>query len=676
MKKLSVILLGTLLCICFALLPTEAQAATVGYLTYAIENGEVIITDCDEDASGKIVIPDTIEGYPVTKILGYTFSQCDSITSITVPAGVKKIGTLQCVAPVWVDENNPYLTSDSRGAVYSKDMKTLFGVPASLTGVYTIPDGVESIESRAFATCENLTQIVLPESVTKIDDGAFAWCTKLESVNIPTSVQSLGGKSGYMFKECSSLKSITIPYGVTEIPDSTFQGCTALEIAELPDTVTTIGYEAFDGCISLKTVNISHATTIGGLAFSGCRSLDNITLAEGLTIIEHDAFWGCSSLTSIQIPSTVTEIADSAFQDCTSLEELYIPAGVLNFEGLATVQKAFRVAEDNPNYTSDSYGVLYNKEKTRLISAPRELSGHYTIANGVTEVAYQAFEGCKNLTGVDIPNSVTTIGSHAFLECQNLTNVETPDSVTTIGSYAFSRSGLTEVPAFKNVTVLNATFQGCTGLVSIKIPEGVQEILAYTFSDCTSLTTVLLPSTLQKIGMRAFEDCPVLTKVISHVSKDNIEIENFVQSNDCLLNAEWTLHTCTWDEGIIIREATCQQEGIKELTCTECGKKTEKKIKVSHELVEEWTVNEDGHWKLCKNCGSKQNIHDHIPGPEATENKTQNCTVCGYELAPKRAPEPKPKKQIPSYWIWIITGVVVLAGDAAVTVIMWKKKQK
>lgn len=681
MKKLSVILLETLLCICFALLPTEAQAATEGYLTYTVKDGQVTIMECDKNASGKIVIPGTIEGYPVTAIRGYAFSDCNSVSSITVPAGVEKIGTLQCVASIWVDENNPYLTSDSKGAVYSKDMKTLFGVPASLTGVYTVPDGVQTIESRAFAMCANLTQIVLPESVTLIKDGAFAWCKKLESVNIPAGVQSLGGTGGYVFMECTSLKSITIPYGVTEIPNSTFQECTALEIAELPETVTAIGYEAFDGCISLKTVDISHATTIGDLAFSGCESLNDITLAEGLTVIEYDTFWGCSSLTSIQIPSTVTEIADGAFRKCTSLRELHIPAGVLNLGGDATAQEAFRVAEDNPNYSSDSFGVLYNKKKTRLIRAPLELSGHYTIPEGVTEIASCAFSECKNLTGVDIPDSVITISSNAFSSCKNLTNVDIPDSVATIGSHAFAYSGLTEVPVFKSVTISYGTFQGCTGLVSAKIPEGVQEIWSNAFEDCTSLTTVILPSTIQKIGIRAFEDCPALTKVISYVGKDKIEIENSVYADDYILNAEWIVHTCTWDDGIIVGETTCLQEGVKEYTCTQCGRKMEKTIEaLPHELEETWSFDEAMHWRTCTVCNKKLSHTSHTPGLEATETETQNCIVCGYELAPKRQPEPKPepisKKQIPSYWIWIIAGVVVLAGDAAVTVILWKKKQK
>lgn len=676
MKKLSVILLGTLLCICFALLPTQAKAAEKeGYLTYAISNGEVTIMDCDENASGKIVIPETIKGYPVTKILGYTFSSCDSITSITIPVRVKTIGTLQCVAPVWVDENNPYLTSDSKGVVYSKDMKTLFGVPASLTGVYTVPDGVETIESRAFATCENLTQITLPESVTTIEAGAFAWCTKLESVNIPAGVKDLGGVSGYMFIKCSSLKSIVIPEGVTAIPESTFMECTSLETVELPYTVTFIGFEAFLECTSLKTIDLSHVTEIEESAFQMCTSLSGkLVLAEGLTQIDIAVFANCWSLEEVVLPESLTEIGDGAFAGCQSLEKLDIHAGVTYVGEGSVVKQAFCVAEDNPNYASDSYGVLYTKDMQTLISAPREIRGCYNVPNGVITIERGAFRRCKNLTEIIIPEKVETIGEGAFAYCTNLKTVNVPETLTIVEKSAFEHcTSLTDVPTFKNVTSLSyLLFRGCTGFVSVTVPEGVQEISSYAFGDCTSLTAVRLPASVKKINMRAFEDCTALKQVYAYASKSEIAIDNFVHANDYLLNAEWIVHRCTWNEGVITIEPSCTQQGAKEYTCIECGRTISALLNgVRHEIEEAWNVDAQNHWRVCKNCDYKQGWLGHTPGPEATADAAQICTVCGYEIAPKLA------KEEPIDWIWVIVGVaVLLAGGAAATVIILKKKRQ
>ena len=69
----------------FACAVLPLHAADLNDLTYTTTDGEVTITDCDEAASGELVIPDTIEGNPVTSIGDFAFSNCSSLTSITIP---------------------------------------------------------------------------------------------------------------------------------------------------------------------------------------------------------------------------------------------------------------------------------------------------------------------------------------------------------------------------------------------------------------------------------------------------------------------------------------------------------------------------------------------------------------------------------------------------------------
>ena len=120
-------------------------------LKYEIKDDEVTITGCDQKASGKLMIPATIEGKPVTSIGNYAFQWCTRLTSITIPDGVTSIGD-------WA-----------------------FKGCSSLTSI-TIPNSVTSIGSGAFFSCTNLTSITIPESVTSIGEEAFLFCTSLTAV--------------------------------------------------------------------------------------------------------------------------------------------------------------------------------------------------------------------------------------------------------------------------------------------------------------------------------------------------------------------------------------------------------------------------------------------------------------------------------------------------------------
>ena len=69
------------------------HAAGLNDLTYTTTNGKVTITDCNEAATGELVIPDTIEGNPVTSIGDFAFFGCTSLTGITIGNGVTSIGS-------------------------------------------------------------------------------------------------------------------------------------------------------------------------------------------------------------------------------------------------------------------------------------------------------------------------------------------------------------------------------------------------------------------------------------------------------------------------------------------------------------------------------------------------------------------------------------------------------
>ncbi len=128
--------------------------------------------------------------------------------------------------------------------------------------------------------------------------------------------------------------------------------------------------------------------------------------------------------------------------------------------------------------------------------------------------------------------SVTTIGGGAFSGCSGLISVNIPNSVTTIsGSAFYDCSGLTSVTIPNSVTTIgNYAFSGCSGLTSVNIGNSVTSIGNYAFSYCRGLTSVTIPNSVTSIGGWAFSHCNGLTSVTIPNSVTSIGAEAF---SDC-----------------------------------------------------------------------------------------------------------------------------------------------
>ncbi|MBR3978250.1 MAG: leucine-rich repeat domain-containing protein, partial [Oscillospiraceae bacterium] len=199
---------------------------------------------------------------------------------------------------------------------------------------------------------------------------------------------------------------ITIPatlggYPVTTIGEKAFEGLENLTSVVIPDSVVSIGNYAFSWCFYLTNVTLgNNVTTIGDYAFDEC-AFSTITIPDGVTTIGSYAFHWCS-LKSVHLPASVTSIGRGAFLDCGA--------------------PAVWVDADNPAYSNDADGNLYNKDKTVFIQAHTGISGEYVVPDSVKTIAASAFEGCNQLTAVIVPADVT-IGNAAFDSCQALTTI-------------------------------------------------------------------------------------------------------------------------------------------------------------------------------------------------------------------------------------------------------------
>ncbi len=122
-----------------------------------------------------------------------------------------------------------------------------FSLCDSLTTIH-IPDSVTSIGNNAFDHCSSLSSLTLPDSITHIGEGCFITCDALTSISLPPQLEQI---SKGTFFSCSSLTDITLPNQLVSIGDAAFYGCDSLRNLNIPETVNHIGTDAFMDCPQL-----------------------------------------------------------------------------------------------------------------------------------------------------------------------------------------------------------------------------------------------------------------------------------------------------------------------------------------------------------------------------------------------------------------------------------------
>ena len=400
---------------------------------------------------------------------------------------------------------------DEWGVKYSKDGRKLLKAPQKLDGTYSIRKGTKIICDEAFRWskiigCRSLTSLVIPDSVTNIGDYAFAFCRSLTDIVIPDSVTSIGN---WAFWNCRSLTDIDIPDSVTSIGDNAFQFCSSLSTIAISDSVTSIGNNAFCDCRSLTGIDIPDSVTnIGDAAFSGCKSLRTIVIPDSVTSIGNNAFCDCSSLSNLVLPDSVTRIGGGAFSGCLLLEYISIPKNVICLNVNPFVNWDGKLECLSPNYIYED-DVLFNKDKSKIVSFRNLNIESYIIPNSVTSIGDAAFSGCRSLSDIVIPDSVSSIGDAAFSGCRSLTEIVIPNSVTSIGGGVFwNCRSLSNIVIPNSVSSIGTwAFCGCKSLRSLVIPDSVTSIGDKAFQFCFSLTTIAIPNSVSSIGTWAFCDC-------------------------------------------------------------------------------------------------------------------------------------------------------------------------
>ncbi|WP_295153521.1 leucine-rich repeat protein [uncultured Ruminococcus sp.] len=467
----------------------------------------------------------------------------------------------------------------------------------------TLPDGMDSLMcgDSLFANCTSLQTFVWPSRYVLVSESAFSGCTALTSFTFDDIDNSnCGAINSNAFQKCTSLVSIEMPQNCIAIGATAFANCTKLEKVVVSDSLTLVGKGAFASCwvltlyphsdtarvknkvvlpdtweyiaestfancSGLTTVDISPATSIDKSAFEGCFSLKAVDIPEAVTSIKDKTFKGCTALKDVKVSTQLGSIYDYAFQDCTSLET-FTPNGVsvepftVQFPAaLGGVQKygfnncsAFKYL----NFTDDSQFAVVGENSfagcKSLLGSSSEGSANDVISMPVRvkEIQKSAFAGDESLTKITFLGDVTTIGQSAFEKCIALEEIVMNDSIEQVSPFAFKNcEALKQMPstpegksAFSHVsTISNSTFENCKAMEKAFIPKNITLIGASAFKNCTGMTKVEWEegSKLSEIGANAFDGCEQLARFCSSEA-DSSEVTTFPSNlrkmNDSVFN--------------------------------------------------------------------------------------------------------------------------------------------
>lgn len=458
-----------------------------GY-TYTVESNNEVTINAYNGTETMLVMPDTISGYPVTKITGNAFSlHCNTVTEVYLPAHLKQIGIMT------------FFTCDKLTIVHFNNELEYIGAYAfartNLSGDIVLPETVTDIGADAFGRTQ-ITSLHLGKNVKPVSAQTDEDMWKYKSINL----SGVNTKYEYYFEpyttmehqkniaqDCPNLTKVTVDVlnpnyrsvggvlfnkGMTEM--YCYPSGKTASTYFIPLTVKNF-YDSFSGfyVYDLKVKNNASAVIL---------PKDLTDLMDGTYALER--LTPCGKLDTVVIPNNVKTIEFAAFYN-TNIKNIFIPASITSING-----KAFWHCQ---NLTT--VGFDRNSVYTEL---PKECFKDCENLKNVTfgKIDYLSalvFENCKSLESVDLTN-VLGIESTAFDGCENLSEITYRDTDDT-----------------QKATVSESAFDNTASLKTVMLGSSVGKVEANAFSNCANLNTAYISQEITDIDDTAFENCENLT---------------------------------------------------------------------------------------------------------------------------------------------------------------------
>ncbi len=405
----------------------------------------------------------------------------------------------------------------------------------TVTG-YTVIGWDESVTDRTRlvipAEYSGKPVVAVGESAFDVDDGDGD--ETLSYVYLPESVKDLGS---YAFYGCSGLKSINLEH-VENLYKGALYECTGLERAEMGE-LNTLGQYAFYGCTALTYVRVEGVETFEEQAFRNCPALERADFGDGVKELARYTFSESDGVRELTFGKSFSQIASGTT----------FPAALERIE----------VSAENATYATES-GILYNKDKTEIVCAPKSIKGRVTIADGVTEIknSESHFKNHNRLTSLTIPASVAAI-EHDFIRksfsgCDTLAEIYNLSQVTIdkLSDFGLGESTVIHASLSEKSVVTDPDKDGfvwrtdgdvlhtylgrekeltlpdghdgkpyavaalaftASEIVKVTVPSKVTAIGENCFRSSVALKEVVLQEGIAELGVGAFYNCTALAKI-------------------------------------------------------------------------------------------------------------------------------------------------------------------
>lgn len=389
------------------------------------------------------------------------FKNCDAITRISIESNIKALGAtpFSGCSNVELVRVEGSVNIRVHGLFY-ENLDTFNSTMQKLTCIKK-----SKLSDDEFHGYLYLTDVEVMDDTT-IPDSAFKDCYRLENVRFDRTITSIGDSA---FENCKSLSNLDLKYSGSTVPKKAFYKCSGIQSFGFLSNVTEFE-EMSLAYTNLTSFNFNRKFTfIGAFAFANCKFPDVVSLnLEGAKVFP-GAFHGLREIRTLKLSSLRNIYKHELhFLFDRSKEEFSIKRKINYLFIKDTLDVDAFKDYKNIRYIEFEAG----EEQIIPIGAFKNCSVESIKANGsIKDIGVSAFEGCRQLSNLDIRYGSLRVAASAFAGCPNASRLVDLSKITYFGANSFAETDLKALNLSRSVTHIGkGAFARCYNLFNVTIP--------------------------------------------------------------------------------------------------------------------------------------------------------------------------------------------------------------